>query len=311
MSALQYSIVLTLITNDMEEKSQLNLFEEKVNTQKKARRNGGSANPIVFNDYESFIKKFTENPKTTDECWTPQDVYEAVVQYVGEIYDLTDKVILRPFYPGGDYLNAEYPENGVVIDNPPFSMFMKIVRFYSEAKIPFFIFGPGMTIANCCKWCTAVIVGEQIKFTNGAKIRVDFATNLMGDTLVTTAVRLTQLLNLCPSQNTKVNLPSYIYPDEVLSVSDFHTLARGEEDFSLSRRDAVVIKRLDLYPNGHHIFGDHFLAKSGIADRKEAAREAAARKAAARKAAVKNAIKVELSERERLIVERLRRGEMP
>jgi hypothetical protein len=82
---------------------------------------GGSSNPIVFHDYESYIAKFREQAKTTDDTYTPPDVYEAVVKYVGTIYDLTDKVILRPFYPGGDYRNAEYPEDGVVIDNPPFS----------------------------------------------------------------------------------------------------------------------------------------------------------------------------------------------
>ena len=38
------------------------------------------------------------------------------------------------------------------------------------------------------------------------------------------------------------------HPKEVLSVADFHLLARGSEDFSLSRRDAVVIKNLDLSP---------------------------------------------------------------
>ena len=309
MKAWKYWIVLTLKTNDMEEKSQLNLFEENENTQKKKRRNGGSRNPIVFNDYESFIRKFTENPKTTDECWTPKDVFEAVVQYVGEIYDLKDKVILRPFYPGGDYLNADYPENGVVIDNPPFSIFLKIVKFYSEAKIPFFLFGPGMTIANCCKWCTAVIVADQITFSNGAKIRCNFATNLMGDTLATTSIRLTELLRLCPSQNAKVNMPAYVYPDEVLSVADFHLLARGREDFSISRRDAVVIKNLDLHPK-KGLFGDHFLAKEGIeAARKEAARIEAARKEAARKEAARRAIKIELSERERRIVENLRKGD--
>jgi len=176
-----------------------------------------------------------------------------------------------------------------VIDNPPFSIFLKIVKFYSESKIPFFLFGPGMTIANCCKWCTAVIVADNITFSNSAKINCNFATNLMGDTLVTTAVRLNELLRLCPSQNQKANLPSYIYPDEVLSVSDFQILARGGEDFSLSRRDAVVVKSLDLFPK-KKVFGDHFLSRIGIGDRKEAAR---------------NTIRIELSERERRIVENL------
>ena len=253
----------------------------KVNRPKVA---GGSQNPIVFRDYESFISKFTEKPKTTDECWTPQDVYEAVVRYVGEIVDLTGKEILRPFYPGGDYVNAEYPENGVVIDNPPFSIFTKICRFYSGANVPFFLFGPGLSISSCCRYCTAVIVADQIKFTNGAKVKCNFATNLMGDTLITTAVNLTRYISQCLSQDDKVHLPSYVYPEEVLSISDFQTIAKGNEDFSLTRSDAIIIKSLDLHPKKGGLFGDHFLAK---------------------KAAAKKAIHLELSAREQRLVEEL------
>lgn len=78
----------------------------------KKRRNGGSQNPIVFRDYDSFIAKFSDHPRTTDECWTPQDVYEAVVDYVGTLIDMEGRDVLRPFYPGGDYINAEYPVGG-------------------------------------------------------------------------------------------------------------------------------------------------------------------------------------------------------
>ena len=90
----------------------------------------GSQSSIVFHDYESFLAKFADNPKTTDDCFTPKDVYEAVVKYVGTVIDMSDKVVLRPFFPGGDYENAEYPENGVVIDNPPFSLFTKICAMH-------------------------------------------------------------------------------------------------------------------------------------------------------------------------------------
>ena len=99
---------------------QITLFGVEEMKPKVKRPQGGSQNPIVFTDYDSFVAKFADSPKTTDDCFTPQDVYEAVVKYVGTVVDITGKVILRPFYPGGDYENAEYPENGVVIDNPPF-----------------------------------------------------------------------------------------------------------------------------------------------------------------------------------------------
>jgi hypothetical protein len=46
---------------------QLSLFKEEEIPQppKPKGRNGGSGNPIVFHDYESFVAKFTDNPKTT------------------------------------------------------------------------------------------------------------------------------------------------------------------------------------------------------------------------------------------------------
>ncbi len=85
----------------------LDQFEAPEEEQTPKRLKGGSQNPIVFHDYESYVAKFREGPKTTDDTYTPKDVYEAVLQYVGEVYDMTGKQVLRPFYPGGDYENAE------------------------------------------------------------------------------------------------------------------------------------------------------------------------------------------------------------
>ena len=144
---------------------------------KSSSRKGGSGNPIVFHDYDGFVAKFQNKEKTTDDTYTPQDIYEAVLAYVRTIYPMDVKEILRPFYPGGDYERAEYPENGVVIDNPPFSIFKKICRFYSERKIPFFIFGPGLTIFSCLEYCSAVVVAPSIEFSNGAIIKCGFAAS--------------------------------------------------------------------------------------------------------------------------------------
>lgn len=76
-----------------EEMKQLSLFSEEETRPevRRPKRNGGSQNSIVFNDYDSFIAKFSDNPKTTDDCYTPKDVYEAVVKWVGENYDLSEK----------------------------------------------------------------------------------------------------------------------------------------------------------------------------------------------------------------------------
>lgn len=221
---------------------------------KRRQASGRSANPIIFNDYESYIKKF-EGKKTTDDTYTPRDVFEAVLQYVSEIYDLTGKQILRPFYPGGDYERAEYPADGVVIDNPPFSIFKKVVAFYAARKIPFFLFGPGMTILNVFKYCSVVIVAPAIRFENGANVRCNFATNLFDQKQVTTATRLTQLLKQCASQQNANSITLYDYPEQVLSVSDLQTIARGTYDFCLTEKEAVIIESL----NGRKLFGPHLL----------------------------------------------------
>lgn len=250
---------------------------------------GGSKKTIVFHDYESYVAKFQNKEKTTDDTYTPKDIYEAVLDYVRSIYPMEGKEVLRPFYPGGDYERAEYPENGVVIDNPPFSMFTKICKFYSENSIPFFIFGPGLTIFSCLKYCSAVIIASQIEFSNGAKVKCNFATNLLGDVLVTISPELSEAIAACPSQNQKVNLPKYRYPKELLSVSDLQTMAKGNIPFSINRDEAILVCNLDNHPKKGGLFGVHLLIS-----------EAAAVKAAAVKA-----IPIELSEREKRIINNL------
>lgn len=273
---------------------QLSLFNEPAAEPLAARRAPrGSKNPIVFRDYASFVAKFhAEAAKTTDDCYTPPDVYEAVVRYVGTLTDLTGRDILRPFYPGGDYLNAEYPEGGIVIDNPPFSQFTKIVRFYHANSIPFFLFGNGMTIMQCCKWATAVITGSIVKFNNGASIRINFATSLLPDCVAVTAPTLAADIAACKSQAASAKkLPKYKYPAELVSTSMMHTIADNGIALEIRRDEAEIVNDIDNHPSG--LFGLHLLVARQAAER---ARQAAERA---------RTIIVPLSERERKIVEKL------
>lgn len=281
---------------------QLSLFpDEETRPQvKRPTRNGGSGNPIVFHDYESFIAKFADNPKTTDDCYTPPDIYDAVVKWLGTKIDLTGKQILRPFYPGGDYVMAEYPEDGIVIDNPPFSLFTKIVQFYCTRNVPFFLFGPGMTIGTCFRWCTAVIVNEQIRFSNGAMLKCHFASNLFGDAVMYSCPELSKMLKNCPSQDYKANLTKYRYPDELCSVSDMQTIAKGDYDFIIHRDECQIVSDLDLHPKATGLYGIHLLLSSGKAAAKVAA-----------KAAADRAIPVALSDNEKRIISRLANHDNP
>ena len=83
--------------------TQMTIFGD-AETLKKARKVhvNSSGNPIVFRDYASFVAKFTEQPKTTDDCYTPEDVYNAVVDYVGTITDMTGRMTDKEQRPNPD-----------------------------------------------------------------------------------------------------------------------------------------------------------------------------------------------------------------
>ena len=70
---------------------------------------------------------------------------------------------------------------------------------------------------------------------------------------------LSKAIAACPSQTPKARLPKYVYPDEVLSVSDLQTKARGDKVFTLRREEAKLIHDLDLHPKKGGLFGDHLL----------------------------------------------------
>ncbi|OZG51970.1 ParB-like nuclease [Pseudoscardovia suis] len=62
---------------------------------------------------------------------------------VTSMYGVGDDVpIVRPFWPGADYGRVEYPGGCVVVDNPPFSILSKIIRFYQAHGVRFFLFAP-------------------------------------------------------------------------------------------------------------------------------------------------------------------------
>ena len=70
--------------------------------------------------YEELVE--SAKPKlTTDDCYTPENIYSVVRDYVAERYGLDPGTFVRPFYPGGDYQAEDYTGK-VVVDNPPFSI---------------------------------------------------------------------------------------------------------------------------------------------------------------------------------------------
>ena len=81
-----------------------------------------------FADYEGFVEKFKPK-RTTDDCYTPPEVYAVVLDYVRERWGVEEADVVRPFWPGGDFESFEYPEGCVVVDNPPFSILARIQDF--------------------------------------------------------------------------------------------------------------------------------------------------------------------------------------
>ena len=88
--------------------------------------------------YFEFVEKFKPK-KTTDDCYTPQLIYDAVADWVAQRYGVDRTSFFRPFYPGGNYDGEDYTGK-IVVDNPPFSIITAIIRFFLNRGIRFFLF---------------------------------------------------------------------------------------------------------------------------------------------------------------------------
>ena len=144
--------------------------------------------------YDEFVKKF-EAKKTTDDCYTPPAVYDAVKEWAVKEYGINEAKIVRPFYPGGDYENYDYSDGAVVVDNPPFSLVSKIIDFYQERSVPFFLFCPGLTFFSTMVGrpdITGVIIETNVIYDNGASVPTCFLTNLDDVNVIRTAPDLHQ-----------------------------------------------------------------------------------------------------------------------
>ena len=130
-------------------------------------------------DYQKFLDKF-KPVYTTDDCFTPPEVYEAVRKWVLAHYGIPeDREIVRPFYTGGDYEHYEYPDGCLVLDNPPFSMLSNILKFYRGKGIDFFLFCDSRYLANYQKASNAVACSYSIRYENGALINTSYLTIIL------------------------------------------------------------------------------------------------------------------------------------
>lgn len=127
-------------------------------------------------EYLQWLEKFKVK-KTTDECYTPFEVYDVVRKWAVAEYGLQEWRIMRPFYPDNDYKQENY-SNAVVIDNPPFSQISAIVQWFNKNGVRFFLFAPNLTLFNAAQKACAIIVNAKIVYENNAIINTSFITNL-------------------------------------------------------------------------------------------------------------------------------------
>lgn len=262
----------------------------------------GDAESETSEEYDEFTEKF--KPKlTTDDCYTPPNVYDAVKKWAIDRYGLYDCEVVRPFYPGGDYKTYKYPENCVVIDNPPFSILSKICRFYSEQEINFFLFAPALTLFGSNTGNNYLPCSAQVTYENGAKVSTSFITNL-GDVKIEYAPTLYETIKEQNDINLREKvkeLPKYEYPNNVLTPTK--PFARYGIELKIKSEDCYFIRALDSQKEmDKAIYGGGFLLSEKAAANKAAADKAAAEKAAAEKTEIKV---WELSERELEIINSL------
>ena len=246
-------------------------------------------------EYLAFVDKFKPK-KTTDDCYTPPLIYEAVKNWACKKYGIDPTRCVRPFYPGGDYEHFSYPDNCVVLDNPPFSIISKICEFYLDCGIPFFLFAPSLTVfsgRSVALRMNHIICDADITYANGAVVRTAFVTSYGDNIIAQTAPDLGKAIAAAAAQikkETKREIPKYTYPNHVLTAAMLQKYSKYGIEITIHRDDCTLISKLDAQTEYKKtIFGSGLL----LSDR------AAAERAAAERAAEQV---WELSDREKAIV---------
>ena len=260
-------------------------------------------------NYQSFEDKFKPK-KTTDDCFTPKEVYEAVKDWVMEEYSISkEREIIRPFYPGGDYENYSYPKDCVVIDNPPFSILSKIIDFYENNKIDYFLFAPSLTLFSSNRECQYIVNSVGIVYENGANVNTSFITN-MDKYKIRTAPALRERIINVQKKDTKP-LPKYDYPLNLVTAARLNKIANAGVDFKIKESQCFFVRFLDSQKEyGSEIYGGGFLISDKAAKEKEEA-EIKSKEIIEKRRNNNKAIpeKWELSKREKEIIKKLNKND--
>lgn len=228
-----------------------------------------SQNKEKFEDYEGFVEKFKPK-KTTDDCYTPEPVYNALLGWIEEnVCSLKGKNIVRPFWPGEDFTAIPYGENDIVIDNPPFSIVSKICRWYAERGIKYFLFAPALTLFSTpVPGETYLVTHSEITYENGAVVRTSFRTNLLGgEPAVRVSGDLFKVLAKAQQKPDK-RQRKIIYPDNLITGAILGRLCVRGIVFDLPRDHVHFVRKLD---SGLNVFGGGCLLSERAAAERAAA----------------------------------------
>lgn len=196
--------------------------------------------------YEEFVDKFKQK-RTTDDCYTPAAVYDTVAEFVAKEYDVDPATFTRPFWPGAEYTEHDY-DGKIVVDNPPFSIYSQIIKYYNDNDIKYFLFAPAFTAFGYLDRCDIVIIKKDIIYENGADIKTAFVTNLKSsrhDYKVFYCEELSDMIAACYPSKVKPRTPRPAnYWSSVDCVKHHQSIPRS----------AFIAKQRKT-PDGKQIFG--------------------------------------------------------
>lgn len=212
---------------------------------------------------------------------------------------------LNAHIPKDKHENENY-DGKVVVDNPPFSIMSKIVNFYIENNVKFFIFAPAMTSIGLTRKhfgkSTIIPLSENIVYQNGAVVPTSFITNLFNDdTIVYFDPSFKKNLKDAVEQtNNKAvhHVPHYEYPVNVIRATDIVKAGRASsKPIIIKSKSSYHIMKLDCQKKYHkQIFGDGLLVDDKTADKINKLKQVKD---------TKTTITWKLSDRERQIIDKL------
>ena len=163
------------------------------------------------------------------------------MQYCKDLKWYNGEQIIRPFKPGGDYENEEYPEGCIVLDNPPFSILSKIVKFYNDNNIKYILFAPALTCIRYSKYGSIAFLINEVIYENGAKVKTSLITNIEKGKLYSARI---------PRKISKAKPPVDI-PEEWITVGRIYKEGR-KHDVNIDISNYTFVRK---NPQGVQLYG--------------------------------------------------------